>query len=474
MSSQLVRLLQQVGFAASADESALAGLLRQTSISEQDVAEVLSMMAQTQGAAAASGEAQQQQQQQQQGGKATSSSSSSGSSSWNWKNVVDAINRCTGTAAAAAAAAAAGGQQQQGGGLSWARVSELLDHPSFQVPDATGFALLAGAFRHASGEQLPVRAFCGRVWDNHAGQLSFLRHAVACTDLELFSFRSSERKAAPLEVVVPQQQQQAPTGGGSKGQQQQLQQAGPATTTLVGTPNEAWLSIDLLQVLCYLFVEPAHQPVVRHMLQAALKECPEVGAGAHAHMHACTCAHTHACTHMPMHTHACMHACMHLQTPTHAHVHMHAPAHTHARRPLGPGSRTCVQHSSLRYTHAHLLGSAEQQETHATWSPAHTCTHAPFPPPLQVLLVSMAAVPPMEWSLLQREVFSLLLPVHLASSSPTSQAVLRRLWSGAPGLVAEALVEYVAQDAGNLPRVLDICQDLQVRASCWMDGWVGG
>lgn len=68
----------------------------------------------------------------------------------------------------------------------------------------------------------------------------------------------------------------------------------------------------------------------------------------------------------------------------------------------------------------------------------------------------------MEWSLLQREVFSLLLPFHLSSKSPVSQAVLRRLWAGSPGLVVEALVEYVAQDGGNLPRVLDICQDLQV------------
>eukprot|EP00967_Tisochrysis_lutea_P076506 scaffold103550_cov20-Tisochrysis_lutea.AAC.1 len=52
-----------------------------------------------------------------------------------------------------------------------------------------------------------------------------------------------------------------------------MQHAGKSPT---GTPNEAWLSIDLLQVLCYLFVEPAHQPVVRLMLQNALNECPEV------------------------------------------------------------------------------------------------------------------------------------------------------------------------------------------------------
>lgn len=32
----------------------------------------------------------------------------------------------------------------------------------------------------------------------------------------------------------------------------------------------------LLQVLCYLVVEPAHQPVVREILDYPLKTCPEV------------------------------------------------------------------------------------------------------------------------------------------------------------------------------------------------------
>jgi hypothetical protein len=136
-------------------------------------------------------------------------------------------------------------------GLSWVRVAELMDHPAFSVPDPSGFTLLATAFRHAAGDRLPARAFCGRVWDNHAGLLSFLRLAVSA-DPELFSFHTSARMADPVEG---------------------LQQAGKAPT---GTPNQAWLSIDLLQVLCYLFVEPAHQPVVRGMLQSALKDSPEV------------------------------------------------------------------------------------------------------------------------------------------------------------------------------------------------------
>lgn len=42
------------------------------------------------------------------------------------------------------------------------------------------------------------------------------------------------------------------------------------------------------------------------------------------------------------------------------------------------------------------------------------------------------------------------------------QVVLHRLWSSSSGLLLEALVEYYAQDAANLPRILDICQELKV------------
>jgi hypothetical protein len=43
------------------------------------------------------------------------------------------------------------------------------------------------------------------------------------------------------------------------------------------------------------------------------------------------------------------------------------------------------------------------------------------------------------------------------------QVVLHRLWAVNPHLLLEALIEFYAQDANNLPRVLDICQELRVR-----------
>lgn len=283
----LARQMRELGVACTMDANALLGILRQscapgTSISEQDVAEVLMMMAQTQHAAVSSSSsgAGQTQEGGGEGGQQSMlaktlaaimnpSSSGSGASAggkdqggsgsgkggkggggdskgdppglsaaspapggWNWRTVMDVIKSAA-------------------PGLAWARVAELLDHPSFSIPDLSGFTLLATAYRHAAGTTLPARAFCGRVWDHHAGQLSFLRLAVAA-EPELFSFHGCERMAQPLEG---------------------MEQAGKSPA---GTPNEAWLSIDLLQVLCYLFVEPAHQPVVRLMLQTALNECPEV------------------------------------------------------------------------------------------------------------------------------------------------------------------------------------------------------
>lgn len=110
-------------------------------------------------------------------------------------------------------------------GLNWGRVAEALDHPGFNVPDQQGFVLLVSAYKHAAGEQLPVKVMVGHVWTNHGGQLSFLRHAVSAPP-EVYSFQSSERKIAPVEGLH---------GGKSP----------------VGTPNQAWLSIDLLQVGCF-------------------------------------------------------------------------------------------------------------------------------------------------------------------------------------------------------------------------------
>jgi len=305
--------MQEVGFACSADEASFRGVLQQCGgqLSEQAVAEVLSMMAQTQQAANYQGGDQLSLANTLAiiaNGGAAPGADGSAQTGWNWKVVLDVIKR-------------------QAQNLQWERIAELLDHPGFSVPDQQGFVLLVSAYKYGAGEQLPVKSVVGRVWGCHGGQLSFLRHAVSAGP-ELFSFQGSERKLAPVEGLH---------GGKSP----------------VGTPNQAWLSIDLLQVLCYLVVEPSHQPVVREILETPVKHCPEV------------------------------------------------------------------------------------------------------------LLLTMAAVPPMEWSLLQREVFSVLLPLYLANNQANTQVVLHRLWAVNSNLLLEALVEYYAQDAANLMRVLDICQELK-------------
>lgn len=234
--SKLARVMQEVGFACSADEASFRGVLEQCGgqLSEQAVAEVLTMMAQTQQAANIQGADQLSLASTLAiiaNGGAAAGADGSAQSGWNWKVVLDVIKR-------------------QAPGLKWERIAELFDHPGFSIPDQQGFVLLVSAYKYGSGEQLPVKAVVGRVWGNHAGQLSTLRHAVSAAP-ELFSFQGSERKLAPVEGLH---------GGKSS----------------VGTPNHAWLSVDLLQVLCYLVVEPMHQPVVREILETPVKQCPEV------------------------------------------------------------------------------------------------------------------------------------------------------------------------------------------------------
>lgn len=71
------------------------------------------------------------------------------------------------------------------------------------------------------------------------------------------------------------------------------------------------------------------------------------------------------------------------------------------------------------------------------------------------------AMLPIEWSLLQREVYGALLPMYLANH-PNSQVVLHRLWGMNQNLVLEAFVEYYSQDQTQINRILDICQELKV------------
>lgn len=126
---------------------------------------------------------------------------------------------------------------------------QALDHEGFLVPDPRAFAFLGISFRLGSREPFPLASVSGRVWSNTMGQLSFLRFAVEAQP-ELFTFEHAARKAMPLEGLH----------GGKSG---------------LGTPNQAWLSLDLLEVLCKL-AERGHLPQVRMILEPAVKLAPEV------------------------------------------------------------------------------------------------------------------------------------------------------------------------------------------------------
>jgi CCR4-NOT transcription complex subunit 1 len=219
--------MQEAGFACSTDEAAFRSLLQQSGaqINEQAVAEVLCLMAMTQPSSLPSNTDPRQ-------FLSTVASGGAPSTGWHWKPVIDVI-------------------RASGPGLNWAEVAEQLDQPNFKISGQPGFVLLLSAYRHAAGEQLPVKAVVGRVWRNYAGQLSFLRLAVEAPP-ELFSFAGSQRKLPPVEGLH---------GGRSP----------------VGTPNQAWLSLDLLHVLCIVVTDPSHVATVREMLNNPLNNCPEVG-----------------------------------------------------------------------------------------------------------------------------------------------------------------------------------------------------
>ena len=115
----------------------------------------------------------------------------------------------------------------QAPGLSWREVAERLDTPGLDLPDATAFGVLMRAWRRgARGEPFPLPALLGRPWANAGGQLAFLRWAAAAPP-DVFSFEGAPRRLAPVEGLA---------GGRSP----------------LGTPNQAWLCLDLYAALARL------------------------------------------------------------------------------------------------------------------------------------------------------------------------------------------------------------------------------
>ncbi|EFN54436.1 hypothetical protein CHLNCDRAFT_135829, partial [Chlorella variabilis] len=134
--------------------------------------------------------------------------------------------------------------------LDWQRVVALLDQPGFAVPDAGALKVLMAVWARATACQpLPLPALVGSLWTNAPGQLSFLRQAAAAPP-ELFSWAHAARRQEPVEGLH----------AGKPG---------------VGTPNQAWLCLDLLDCLARL-ADSGHAAAVRQILEPPLKQCPEV------------------------------------------------------------------------------------------------------------------------------------------------------------------------------------------------------
>ncbi|KAG5558355.1 hypothetical protein RHGRI_008322 [Rhododendron griersonianum] len=132
---------------------------------------------------------------------------------------------------------------------NWIHVMENLDHEGFYLPSGQSFSLLMSIYHRASQVPFPLHALYRSVWKNVEGQLSFLRYAVSAPP-EVFTFAHSSRKLACANAlsdkVVPQ-----------------------------GLTNHAWISLDLLEVLCHL-AERGHAKSVRQILDSPLKQCPEL------------------------------------------------------------------------------------------------------------------------------------------------------------------------------------------------------
>ncbi|KAF7147217.1 hypothetical protein RHSIM_Rhsim03G0166300 [Rhododendron simsii] len=132
---------------------------------------------------------------------------------------------------------------------NWIHIMENLDHEGFYLPSGQAFSLLMSIYHRASQVRFPLHALCRSVWKNVEGQLSFLRFAVSAPP-EVFTFAHSSRKLACANAlsdkVVPQ-----------------------------GLTNHAWISLDLLEVLC-LLAERGHAKSVRQILELPLKQCPEL------------------------------------------------------------------------------------------------------------------------------------------------------------------------------------------------------
>ena len=133
--------------------------------------------------------------------------------------------------------------------LNWQSIPDHYDSPSFRLPSQSAFQILIKAYKQGSKEAFPLQAVVGRVWQNQQGQLDFLKHAIQSPP-DVFTFEHAIRQQPPLEGLA-------------------------GNVSSVGTPNQAWLSLDVMEVLCRL-AESGHSAAVHQILEQPRKECPEL------------------------------------------------------------------------------------------------------------------------------------------------------------------------------------------------------
>lgn len=226
--SELSGIVEEFGYGCTANETAFKDVLKQVAtVNEAAVADLFSMMASTEGksvdvhgtqasVAAALG--------------AIGITSTSTSQSWNVEVAIKVL-------------------KSSYPNLRWPSIPDHYDRPSFTVPSQTAFEILIKAYKAASKEAFPLQAVVGRMWQNQQGQLEFLQHAIQSPP-ELFTFEHAIRQQPPLEGLA-------------------------GSTSSIGTPNQAWLCLDLVEVLCRL-AESGHGPAVHQILEQPRRECPEL------------------------------------------------------------------------------------------------------------------------------------------------------------------------------------------------------
>eukprot|EP00210_Caulerpa_lentillifera_P003605 g3440.t1 len=134
--------------------------------------------------------------------------------------------------------------------LSWFGVVLALDYDEFYVPEFQAFELLMGCFKRGIPGPFPLETVIGRPWRNTEGQLSFLRYAIQSPP-EIFTFEHSRKKMTRLDGI----------------------QNGK---TPFGTPNHAWLCLDLVKTLCALGEMSQLTETVMEILESPMKHCQEV------------------------------------------------------------------------------------------------------------------------------------------------------------------------------------------------------